>query len=188
MLCAKICEIIKNINKNIKFFNASSSEIYKGHTEYNVDEYNEKNLNNTHHLHPYSIAKILSNQIVQFYRKEYNLPFSNGIIFTTQSKEKSNKFLLNKIKTHIEKWLSGDKNVLKIGNIDSYRNIIHPYDVATAINKILSINEGSDYLICNYNSYKISDLVLKIYKNNNIHLVRGEKNNIWYEKLQIKRF
>ena len=61
MLCAKICEIIKNINKNIKFFNASSSEIYKGHTEYNVDEYNEKNLNNTHHLHPYSIAKILNN-------------------------------------------------------------------------------------------------------------------------------
>tara|TARA_B110000208_G_scaffold189178_1_gene250208 strand:- start:4171 stop:6369 length:2199 start_codon:yes stop_codon:yes gene_type:complete len=182
MLCAKLCEIIKNMNKNIKLFNASSSEIYKGHIEYNVDEYSEENLNNTYHLHPYSIAKILSNQIVKFYRKEYGLPFSNGIIFTTQSKEKSNKFLLNKIKTHIENWLSGEKNVLNIGGIDSFRNIIHPHDVATAINKILTIDEGTDYLICNYNSCKISDLVLKIYENNNIDLVRGVKNNVWYEK------
>ena len=182
MLCAKLCEIIMKHNKCIKFFNASSSEIYKGHINYNVDEYQTDNFNYTHHLHPYSIAKILSNNIVDFYRKEYNVNFSNGIIFTTQSKEKSDKFLLNKLKVHIDNWLKGDKQTINIGNIDSFRNIIHPYDVATAINTILNQEDGSSYLICNYNSHNMTELVMKLYENNGIELIRGVNENIWYEK------
>ena len=122
------------------------------------------------------------NQIVQFYRNEYGLNFSNGIIFTTQSKDKSNKFLLNKISEHIKKWNNDEKNVLNIGSIDSYRNIIHPYDVSTAIKIILNEKKGSDYLICNYSSNKISDLVELLYKNANIELTSGLKENVFYEK------
>ena len=180
MLCAKLCEIIADLSnkqeKSIRLFNASSSEIYKGHGTYNVEE-NETSLNNTNHLHPYSIAKIMSNQIIQFYRNEYGLNFSNGVIFTTQSNKKSSKFLLNKMSNHIKEWNSNEKNVLHIGPIESYRNIIHPSDVSTAIKTILEQDEGSDYLICNYTSNKISDLVKILYKNANIELVKGEIDN-----------
>jgi len=186
MLCAKLCEIIYNFNKNIRLFNASSSEIYKGHIDYDVDEQNEESINNTYHLHPYSIAKIMSQKIIQFYRTEHNVNFSNGIIFTTQSKEKSNKFLLNKISNHIKKWNNNEKNILNIGSIDSYRNIIHPYDVATAIKTILEQDNGSDYLICNYNSHKISDLIKQLYENANIKLVNGVKSNVLYENNTTK--
>jgi GDPmannose 4,6-dehydratase len=81
LLTAQICDIIYTYKLPIKLFNASSSEIYKGHVDYLVSE------NDTYmrHLHPYSIAKIMGHTMVEFYRNTYGLPFSNGIIFTTKA-------------------------------------------------------------------------------------------------------
>ena len=182
MLVAKICEIIFNFNKNIKLFNASSSEIYKGHQNYIVSE--ELNIDNTNHLHPYSIAKIMGQNIIKFYRENYGLNFSNGIIFTTQSIKKKNIFLINKIFDHLKK---NKEEELIVGNLSSYRNIIHPYDVSTAIKFILDHDHGSDYLICNYKSYKIEDIVKKIYKIFNITLIKSDKENIYYNKTTNKK-
>ena len=134
--------------RQIKLFNTSSSEIYKGHEIFNVDEY--KNINQTFHVHPYSIAKIMGQQVVKFYRDTYNLHFSNGILFTTQSIKKSKTFLLNKIHDHLNHFQN--KGPLILGKIDSYRNIIHPYDVVNAIRVIFNNNVGDDYNICNYKS------------------------------------
>lgn len=175
LLVAKLCDIILNFNRNIKLFNASSSEIYKGHNTYNVDE--QLNIDNTNHLHPYSIAKIMGQNIVKFYRENYNLNFSNGIIFTTQSIKKKNVFLFNKIFNHLK---NNKETVLTIGNISSYRNIIHPYDVSTSIKFIVTHDKGDDYLICNYENYKIEDIVIKIYKNFDINLIKFENENIYY--------
>jgi len=177
MITANLCDIIYKNNKNIKLFNASSSEIYKDHTVFNVDEYS--NINNVFHSHPYSIGKIIGHQIVKFYRDTYNLHFSNGIIFTTQSVRKSNNFLLNKIFGHLK---TKSSNPLTVGSLDSYRNIIHPLDVIFSIKFILNNNKGDDYNICNYNSYKIDELVFELYKKFNIELVRGENSNTYYDK------
>lgn len=92
MFVAKICETIHQNKLNCKLFNASSSEIFKGHKIMTVED-DSKNYN---HLHPYSIAKIMGQQIVDFYRETYNLPFSNGILFSVVSKKKGPEFLLSK--------------------------------------------------------------------------------------------
>ena len=178
MITAKICDIIYRNNRKIKLFNASSSEIYKGHEVFTVDEY--INIDNTLHSHPYSIAKIMSQNIVKFYRETYNLHFSNGILFTTQSIKKSNNFLLNKIYNHI-KTEDINKPII-VGNLDSYRNIIHSHDVVNGIKYILNNNTGDDYNICNYNSYKIEDLVIKLYKNFNIDLIKDKQDKFYYDK------
>lgn len=176
LLTAKLCEILFNIykktNKNIKLFNASSSEIYKGHVNFTVsDTAGEENIQNTCHIHPYSIAKTMGQQIVQFYRQTYGLHFSNGIIFTTQSKMKSEMFLLNKISKHIKKWNDGiTGQPLIVGNLDSSRNIIHPTDVVSGIETILMHN-GDDYIISNYNSYNIYSLVIEMFRKSNILLI-----------------
>lgn len=177
LLTAKLCDIILRNNKKIKFFNASSSEIYKDHKEFTIDEYN--NIDETKHLHPYSIAKIMGQNMVKFYRETYNLHFSNGILFTTQSVNKSNNFLLNKIHTHLK---NNKEEPLKIGNIDSYRNIIHPNDVVNGIDFILKAEEGDDYCICNYNSVKMKDLVFQLYNNFDFELIRGDESNVYYNK------
>ena len=174
LVTSYLCEIIHKNCWKTKLFNASSSENYKGHITYNITE----NDNNMFHTHPYSIAKIMGQSIVDFYRQTYNLPFSNGIIFTVESSLKKSVFLLNKISNHIKNWLVNKEPII-LGNLDSYRNIIHASDVANAIFYILEEKNGNNYLICNDNSYKIIDLVKLLYSRANINLIKD--NNIFYD-------
>lgn len=174
LITAQLCNIIHKNGWKTKLFNASSSEIYKGHIDYTVQE----NDCNMFHSHPYSIAKIMGHSMVDFYRNTYGLPFSNGVIFTTESPLKKPVFLLNKIAEHIKEWKSGNKQPLKVGNLDSYRNIIHASDVANAIHCILSQSAGNNYLICNEESHKICDLVEKMYRIANIIVEKHENSYV----------
>ena len=174
MLTAHLCDIIYRNNMNTKLFNASSSEIYKGHVNYLVKE-DDKYM---HHLHPYSISKMVGHSMVDFYRNTYGLPFSNGVIFTTESEYKRPEFLLTKVKLHAKTW-NDTKQPLKVGSLDSYRNILHADDVACAIHTIIQQKKGDNYLICNDFSVKIYDLVLQIYSSNGIEL--ENRNNILYD-------
>ena len=170
LLTAHLCDIVHRKGWATKIFNASSSEIYKGHIDYDVCEDDH----NMFHLHPYSIAKTLGHNIVEFYRKTYGLPFSNGVLFTTESPLKRPEFLLNKVAAHIKSWKKGIKTTLQVGNLDSYRNILHASDVANAIHTIVSQERGDTYLICNDKSHKVYDLVVRLY------LIAGmvlERNN-----------
>jgi len=176
LITAQICDIIhRNKMNDISLFNASSSEIYKGNINHIVDENSYKNM---FHIHPYSISKILSHQIVNFYRDTYQCNFSNGIIFTCISSKKTNKFLFNKLSQHIKEFKKNNIP-LEINDISSYRNIIHPVDVATAIRTIIARKNGEDYNICNINSNKIYDLVIEMYKKSGFIL--EEKDNILYD-------
>ena len=90
--------------------------------------------------------------------------------------------MFNKISKHIKSWKSGNLEPLIIGNLESYRNIIHPHDVANSIKYILENKEGDDYLICNYNSHKMYDLVESLFKINSINIIRGEIPNAYYDE------
>jgi len=176
MLTATLCDMIHKKGWNTKLFNASSSEIYKGHIDYHVQDDDH----HMYHLHPYSIAKIMGHSMVDFYRNTYGLPFSNGVIFTTESPLKRPEFLLNKIAAHIKEWKSGNKTALQVGSLESFRNILHASDVANAIHTIVSQEKGDSYLICSDESHKIYDLVVQLYSISGIHIKKGE--NVLYEK------
>jgi GDPmannose 4,6-dehydratase len=171
LITAKICEIIHKNKINTKLFNASSSEIFKGHVQYSAIDLDK----NMYHCHPYSIAKIMGHSIIDFYRNTYNLPFSNGILFTTESIKKRPEFLLNKVKNHANEWLI-DGNPIELGDLNSYRNIIHASDVASAIRIIIDQDAGNNYLLCNYDSSQIISLVKRIYENAGIILVKIDNN------------
>ena len=174
LLTAQLCNIIHTHKLSTKLFNASSSEIYKGHIDYLVSE------NDTHmrHLHPYSIAKIMGHTMVEFYRDTFGLPFSNGIIFTTESERKRPEFLLNKVKGHAKIWKE-TKMSLTVGSLESYRNILHGTDVASAIKLIIEQPQGDNYLICNNSSVKVYDLVIQVYLKQGIQLKLHD--NILYD-------
>jgi GDP-mannose 4,6-dehydratase len=176
MLTATLCDMIHKKGWNTKLFNASSSEIYKCHIDYHVQDDDH----HMYHLHPYSIAKIMGHSMVDFYRNTYGLPFSNGVIFTTESPLKRPEFLLNKIAAHIKEWKNGNKTALQVGSLESFRNILHASDVANAIHTIVSQEKGDSYLICSDESHKIYDLVVQLYSISGIHIKKGE--NVLYEK------
>ena len=175
MLTAYLCEIIHKKGWKTKLFNASSSEIYKGHIDYEVKEDDH----NMYHCHPYSIAKIMGHSMIDFYRTTYGLPFSNGVLFTTESPLKKNTFLLNKVAQHIKEWKNGNQYPLNVGNLDSYRNIIQASDVANAIHIILSQDKGDNYNICGEESKLVYDLVVDLYTTAGMNVVK--KDNILYD-------
>ena len=174
MITANLCDIIHRNGLSTKLFNSSSSEMYKGYIDYEVKEDDH----NMFHLHPYSIAKIMGHSVVDFYRTTYNLPFSNGIFFTIESPLKKQSFLLNKVSNHIQSWLNGDKTPLRVGNLDSYRNILQADKAVEYIHKIVSKEEGRNYLICDEKSIKVFDLVVGLYSSVGISL--KQTDNVLY--------
>jgi GDPmannose 4,6-dehydratase len=171
-MIAVICDCVYQNDLSTRLFNASSSEIFKGHGEYTV--YDETNY--YHNLHPYSIAKIMGHSFVDFYREKYDCPFFNGVIFTTESCRKSKDFLLNKLAYHSHQWLK-NKMPIQIGSLSSMRNIIHGSDVAHAIHSILMNGEGN-YVICHDQSYSMEDLVKNLYKQVGIILKKKQNHYV----------
>lgn len=175
VITAKLCDIIYRNQWKTKLFHASSSEIYKGHVDYLVSE----NDTHKHYSHPYSIAKILGHSTVDFYREQLGQLFSNGVIFTVESKMKKTSFLLNKVAEHLKNYKSVPP--LTVGNLDSYRNIVHASDVARAIFTIIAQPTANNYLICNNESHKVKDLVLSLIRQS---IEMEERDNIIYDKDQ----
>ena len=164
-----ICDVVYRNGLKCKVFNASSSELFKGYGEYLVED-GDTNFKPTT---TYGYCKLLGHQVVDFYRTKYGLPFSNGIIFMTESKYRSELFLLKKVALHASKW-SKDHTVLELGNLDSYRNINHARDIAEGIKCILAQDMGDTYVMCGSDFLKVEDIVQKIYELAGIHLVRSD--------------
>lgn len=157
MMAGHMCDIIYRNKLNCKFINASSSELYKGHCNYIIQE-DDKAM---YPVSAYAIAKAASHNIVDYYRRKFNLPFSNGVIFTTESKYRKSHFLLRKVAEHAKHWHT-KHNVLLLGSLDSHRNIIHAADVAEALIVIAKQASGSNYNICGAQSIKVESLVIDL--------------------------
>lgn len=163
-----ICDIVYRNGLKCKIFYASSSELFKGHGEYVIQD-GDINFKPTT---LYGYCKLAGHHIVNSYRMRYDLPFSNGIIFMTESKYRSEAFLLKKVSLHARKWPL-DHSVLELGNLDSYRNINHASDIAEGIKCIINQDVGDSYVMCSSDFLKVEDIVLKIYELAGIELVRS---------------
>lgn len=181
LFTAYLCDIIHRQGwTHTKLINASSSFVYNGHHTYEIKE--GVNDQNKYHLHPYSIAKIMGSSMIDFYRETYHYTFSNAVLFTAESSKKTGDFLLNKIATHAKNWSNGLRNELILGRLDSFRNIVHPMDVADAFQIILSdpSGHGNNYLVSADSSYKIEKIVLDLYAAFHIVLEKRE-DNVYYD-------
>lgn len=157
MSTAVICDIIERHRLNTRLVNASSSEIYKGHKHYIVTDDDT----HMHHTHPYSIAKTMGHNVVKYYR-EGGFHFSNAIIFTTESKTKGTKFLLNKVAEHV---CENGLEPIKLGILTSSRDMLHVSDVARALHYIVKSNTPDDYIVSRGSNILVKDLVEMIYTN-----------------------
>lgn len=165
-----ICGIIHKNRLVTKLLNASSSELYKGHVNYEVkedDDYFKPN-------HPYAFAKLLGHNTIDYYRNTFNLPFYNCILFTTESRLRTSQFLFRKVAKHIENWKRGDKTPLSVGSLNSYRVILHAADVASAFKTMIFNELNGNYIICSDNKVKVLDVVKQMYDISGVKLTIEE--------------
>jgi NDP-4-keto-2,6-dideoxyhexose 3-C-methyltransferase len=170
MLTAQICDILFKLKAETghmtSFFNAGSAEVYKGHVQFHVPE----DCQDKQHIHPYSIAKAMGQDIVSWYNKTYGLPWTTGILFTIESPHKRPEFLLNKVAAYLR--ANDFSQPLCIGPLTSSRNILHASDCAKAIRLIMNMKyPQATYNICGLQEYVMSNLVESLMQSMNISFV-----------------
>ncbi|SCN62970.1 GDP-mannose 4,6-dehydratase, putative [Plasmodium chabaudi chabaudi] len=150
----RILEAIK-LSKidNIKFYNASTSELY-GNT-IQTECQNENTPFNP--VSPYGIAKLYSHYITKNYRESYNMFCVNGILFNHESPRRGETFVTKKITKGIAKIFKKIHTVIILGNIDTFRDWGHAKDYVYAIYLMLQQTTPNDFVICSNQHHSVRE-------------------------------
>jgi len=166
----KILEAIKNVNKKIKFYQASTSELFGGETKIQ----NEKTP--FYPKSPYAVAKLYSYWITKCYRESYKMFCVNGILFNHESKFRGENFITRKISKAVANIACNKNTVLEIGNLKSKRDWGHAEDYVEAMWKMLQLKKPVDLVISTRISISIKKLIELSFKIVGIKIIWKGKN------------
>ena len=149
-----ILEVIKNKHPNIKFYQASTSEMFGKVTEVPQNE-----TTRFHPRSPYGCSKAYSHYLTVNYRESYNLFACSGILFNHESPMRGEEFVTRKITKGLVKWIKKGK-ILELGNLDSYRDWGHAEDFVEAMWLMLQKDQPDDYVISTGKTTQIKDFII----------------------------
>ena len=150
-----ILEAVKNVSKESKFYQASSSEMFG----IGVDS-DGKQRETTQMLpvSPYGCAKLYSYHITRTYRESHTLFASNGILFNHESPRRGSNFVTSKVIMGAVSIKLGRSQELVLGNLDSQRDWGHSKDYVRAMKLILDFKEAEDFVVATGETRSIRDL------------------------------
>ncbi|MDC3030211.1 GDP-mannose 4,6-dehydratase [Candidatus Pelagibacter sp.] len=149
-----ILEVIRNLRKKPKFYQASSSEMY-GDVEKNFqNEFSKFNPQS-----PYAVSKVFAHQITKNYRNSYNMFAVSGILFNHESPLRGEEFITRKITLGLSKILASKLNCLEVGNIYAKRDWGFAGDYVEAMWKMLQQKKPDDYVIATGKTYDIKHFI-----------------------------
>jgi len=163
--CLRILEIIKKFNNKIKFYQASTSELY-GLTITRMQ--NEKTV--FYPQSPYAISKLYAYWITKHYRESYKIFACNGILFNHESSRRGETFVTRKITIGLAKIILGIEKRIELGNLDSLRDWGHAKDYAEMQWLMLQKKIPSDYVISTGKQYSVRKFVEMCLKYMNINI------------------
>ena len=150
-----ILEVIRNKHPNIKFYQASTSEMFG-----KVTEVPQKETTRFHPRSPYGCAKAYSHYLTVNYRESYNLFACSGILFNHESPMRGEEFVTRKITKGLVEWIKKGK-ILELGNLESYRDWGHAEDFVEAMWLMLQQDKPEDYVISTGQTIQIKDFIIK---------------------------
>ena len=155
----RILENIRKKNNKIKFYQATSSEIFGGSKTIYQNEkssYNPKN--------PYAISKLFAHLITGNYREYYNIFAVSGILFNHESPLRGEEFLTKKIAKGLIKIINGKQKFIEVGNLDSKRDRGYAKEFVEVMWKMMQQKKPEDFVISFGKAYSVKyfiDLCLK---------------------------
>jgi GDPmannose 4,6-dehydratase len=149
-----ILEAIRFIGKQIKFYNAASSEIFGDLKGVAADESTPFSPRS-----PYAVAKATAFWEVANYREAYGLFACSGILFNHDSPLRPERFVTQKIVSSACRIAAGKQDKLYLGNIDIQRDWGWAEDYVEAMYLMLQQEQSDDYVIATGESYKLAEFI-----------------------------
>ena len=158
-----ILDIILKLKKNIRFFNSSSCEIFSS-TQKKLNEDSKKDPQTI-----YGLSKLVSLEMVKFFREKYKLKVCSGIMFHHESILREKSFILRKIIFSAKDIYLKKKKIVKVGNIDVFRDWGWAPEYVKLIHKINNQKKIEDLIIATGVSVKLKSLIKKIFSYYNLN-------------------
>jgi len=148
-------EIARQIVPNVRFYQASSSEMFGN----SIEPGGTQTLTTPMHpVSPYGCSKVLAFNLVRHYRNAFNMHACNGILFNHESPRRGTNFVTNKVVKRAVEIKKGLAENLELGNMDSSRDWGHSYDYVRAIHLINTHDVADDFIVATGESYTVREM------------------------------
>lgn len=160
----RILEAIREVNPNIKFYQAGSSEMY-GHPETNPP-YNENT--SFRPRSPYACSKVFAHQIAKQYRDAYGIFACNGILFNHESPRRGKRFVTRKITRGIARIQAGLDEKIYLGNLEAKRDWGYAPDYVQAMWKMMQQEKPGDYVIATGRAHSVQEFLERAFEHSGL--------------------
>ncbi|MHB1253002.1 MAG: GDP-mannose 4,6-dehydratase [Candidatus Humimicrobiaceae bacterium] len=150
----RILEAIRHVNREIKFYQASSSEMFG-----KVMEVPQKETTPFYPRSPYGVAKVYGHYITVNYRESYNIFGSSGILFNHESPRRGLEFVTRKVTYNAVRIKLGLQDFISLGNLDAKRDWGFAGDYVEAMYLMLQQEKPDNYVIATGEAHTVEELV-----------------------------
>jgi GDPmannose 4,6-dehydratase len=155
----RMLESIRAVNRNIRFYQASSSEMFG-----KVIETPQTETTPFYPRSPYGVAKVYGHWITVNYRESYDLFAVSGILFNHESARRGKEFVTRKITDGVARTRLGLAKDLRLGNLDAKRDWGFAGDYVQAMWMMLQQNEPEDFVIATGRTHTVRDFVRRAFE------------------------
>ncbi len=149
-----LLEVVKNSNKKIKFYQASSSEMFGGVDSSMLSEtsmFNPKS--------PYAVGKVFAHEMTKVYRDSYDLFCVNGILFNHESPLRGETFVTRKITRAVGRIYHKIQSNLTLGNLDAKRDWGFAGDYVRGMKLMMEHDSAEDWVLATGETHTVEEFV-----------------------------
>ena len=149
----RMLEAIRITNPDVRFYQASSSEMFG-----KVVEVPQRETTPLYPRSPYGVAKVYGHWITVNYRESYDLHASSGILFNHESPRRGLEFVTRKVTNGVARIKLGLQDTLALGNLDAQRDWGYAADYVEAMWRMLQADTPDDYVIATGETHSVREL------------------------------
>jgi GDPmannose 4,6-dehydratase len=150
----RLLDAIRIVDKRIRFYQASSSEMFG-----KVVEVPQREATPFYPRSPYGVAKVYGHWITVNYRESYDLHATSGILFNHESPRRGIEFVTRKITNQVARIKLGLSDELRLGNLDSRRDWGYAGDYVRAMWLMLQQERAEDYVIATGETHSVEEFL-----------------------------
>ena len=150
----RVLDAIRHVNPKIRFYQASSSEMFG-----KVREVPQTEMTPFYPRSPYGVSKVFGHYITVNYRESYDLFACSGILFNHESPRRGLEFVTRKVTDGVARIKLGLQDKLYLGNLEAHRDWGFAGDYVRAMWLMLQQPTPDDYVVATGESHSVQDLV-----------------------------